>query len=92
MRSIGNKGEDQACKYLINNGYTIKKQNYYTRFGELDIITQKRTQLHIIEVKYTSQFYIDTIFKLNRKKNSTYDSVLTALFGSFQCFWGLCAI
>ena len=42
MRSIGNKGEDQACKYLINNGYTIKKQNYYTRFGELDINCSKR--------------------------------------------------
>ena len=68
MRSIGNKGEDQACKYLINHGYTIRKQNYYTRFGELDIIAQKGTQLHIIEVKYTNQFYIDTIFKLNRKK------------------------
>ena len=68
MRSIGNNGEDQACKYLVESGFDIKKRNYYTRFGELDIIAQKGKQLHIIEVKYTNQFYIDSIYKLNRKK------------------------
>ena len=46
----------------------LRKKNYYTRFGELDIIAQKGKQLHIIEVKYTNQFYIDSIYKLNRKK------------------------
>lgn len=50
-RAKGTKGEELACVYLINKGYKILKRNYYTRYGEIDIITQKDNILIFIEVK-----------------------------------------
>ena len=68
MRSKGNYGESLAKTYLIQQGFHILKQNFYTQFGEIDIIAAKQKTIHIIEVKYTSRFYIDAIYKINRKK------------------------
>ena len=50
-RAKGNLAEDKACKFLFDNGYTILERNFYSRFGELDIIASKDDVLHFIEVK-----------------------------------------
>ena len=50
-RARGNIAEDRACDYLNNYGYSILERNYYSRFGELDIIALKEETLHFIEVK-----------------------------------------
>ena len=48
---IGDKGEEEACHYLIANGYHILERNW--RFGraEIDIIGQLEEELVFIEVK-----------------------------------------
>lgn len=52
MRSnLGEKGESIAIEYLENNGYKIINRNYYSRFGEIDIIAKKENYIIFAEVK-----------------------------------------
>lgn len=48
---LGKLGEDNAVKYLKKNGYKIIQRNYRCKFGEIDIIAQKKHVLVFIEVK-----------------------------------------
>jgi len=47
----GKLGEQIAGDYLTKKGYRIIRQNFQTRFGELDIIAAKDNFLVFIEVK-----------------------------------------
>ena len=60
MRSIGNYGERTAIQYLTSHSFHIIKQNFYTRFGELDIIAQKGTQLRDKKKYYLVCFLKET--------------------------------
>ena len=48
---IGREGEDLAVEYLLANGYKIIDRNYYTQFGEVDVIASKDNNLIFFEVK-----------------------------------------
>lgn len=50
-RAKGNIGEDKACSFLCENGFSVVERNFYSRFGEIDIIASKDEVLHFIEVK-----------------------------------------
>jgi len=50
-RAKGNIAEAKAVAYLQENGYRVVEQNFYSRFGEIDIIATKEDTLHFIEVK-----------------------------------------
>ncbi len=50
-RVKGNIAEDKAVFYLQELGFDIIDRNYYSRFGEIDIIAQKEAVLHFVEVK-----------------------------------------
>jgi len=50
-RAKGNIAEEKACDFLLENGYTILDRNFYSRFGEIDIIAIKDEVLHFVEVK-----------------------------------------
>ncbi len=51
-RSIGNRGEDIACKYLINSWYLILARNYQIKWGEIDIIASDGRWTIMVEVRY----------------------------------------
>jgi putative endonuclease len=51
LQHIGAIGEQLATDYLIKNGFTILDRNVYCRWGELDIIAEKHSKVHFIEVK-----------------------------------------
>lgn len=55
-RAKGNIAEDMACDFLRNNAFQIVQRNFYTKFGEIDIIAMKRTTLHFIEVKSAKSY------------------------------------
>lgn len=50
-RAKGNKAEDKACEFLLAEGFTVVERNFYSRFGEIDIIALKDDALHFVEVK-----------------------------------------
>lgn len=50
-QTLGKKGETAACAYLERHGYTICSRNYRCRYGEIDIIAAKGSELSFVEVK-----------------------------------------
>ncbi len=51
MMRLGRMGESLACAWLTLHGYEIVERNYRSRFGEIDIIANRRGTLYFIEVK-----------------------------------------
>ncbi len=52
MRLLGNKIEDLAEVYLVKNQQTIIDRNFYSRFGEIDLITQDKDTICFVEVRH----------------------------------------
>jgi putative endonuclease len=50
-RAKGNFAEDRAVSYLQDQDFRVIDRNFYSRFGEIDIIATKDDILHFIEVK-----------------------------------------
>ena len=55
-REIGNIAENKAIEFLENRGFVIIDRNFYTKFGEIDIIAKKDNIFHFIEVKSGKKF------------------------------------
>ena len=65
-RKIGNIAEDRAGRFLETNGYEIIDRNFYTKFGEIDIIVKKDNVLHFVEVKSGKNF--ESIYNITPTK------------------------
>lgn len=50
-RAFGRAGEEAAASYLREHGLSILNRNYYTPFGELDIVAAGEGCLVFVEVK-----------------------------------------
>ncbi|NLJ58932.1 MAG: YraN family protein [Tissierellia bacterium] len=50
-KNKGYKYENIAKKYLISKNYEILEENFFSKFGEIDIIAKKNGRIHFIEVK-----------------------------------------
>ena len=87
-RKIGNIAEEKACEYLKTKGYKIIDRNFYTKFGEIDIIAYKDEVFHFIEVKSGQSFepiYNITPKKLQRIIKSVYVYLKTKSIDSPFC-------
>lgn len=51
-REIGSAYENKAVEYLKKHSYIIIEQNYFCKYGEIDIIAKKKDMLVFVEVKY----------------------------------------
>ncbi|BCZ19313.1 YraN family protein [Helicobacter sp. NHP19-012] len=51
MNTRGQLAEDLACQYLQKHGCAIICRNFFSPYGEIDIIALKDEVLHFIEVK-----------------------------------------
>ncbi len=47
----GLNGEEKACSFLIEKGYSILERNWRSRYGEIDIIASTGDILVFVEVK-----------------------------------------
>ena len=56
MRSKGNEAELVANEFLQSNGFVIIDTNFYSKFGEIDIIAIKNEVIHFVEVKSGANF------------------------------------
>ncbi len=64
----GHLAEDLAKTYLLENNFIIIDRNFYSRFGEIDLIATKNAVLHFVEVKSGSGF--DPIYNMTKSKLS----------------------
>lgn len=66
---LGQKGEQQAVDYLINNNYQIVARNYRYGRSEIDIICQKHNVLIFCEVKSFKSNPLEAAeHRVNKKK------------------------
>jgi len=54
-RFVGDIGENVACNFLRKKGFSITGRNYNKKWGEIDIISKKKKDIHFIEVKTISK-------------------------------------
>lgn len=60
-QKTGEVGENIAVKFLMKQGYVILDRNYTKKWGEIDIIAEKETRLHFVEVKSVSRENLDIV-------------------------------
>ena len=57
-RKKGDVAEDRAVDFLLQQNFRVVDKNFYSRFGEIDIIAIKDEVLHFIEVKSALNYEI----------------------------------
>lgn len=68
-KELGKLGEDIACKFFENNGIKIIKRNYFSKFGEIDLIGIENQTIIFIEVKLRiGDSFGDAIESINSNK------------------------
>jgi len=60
-QKIGEIGENIACKFLMKHGFSIKDRNFTKKWGEIDIVAEKRNKLYFIEVKSVSRETLENV-------------------------------
>jgi len=65
-REKGNISEQKAVDFLETLFFEIVERNFYSRFGEIDIIAKKDNIFHFIEVKSGKNF--QSIYNVTPKK------------------------
>ena len=55
-RFKGNIAEEKALVFLQESNFRIIERNFYSRFGEIDIIATKDNILHFVEVKSALEY------------------------------------
>jgi putative endonuclease len=50
-KSLGKFGEDYAHEVLLKKGHKILARNFHSRYGEIDIISEKDGIIYFFEVK-----------------------------------------
>jgi putative endonuclease len=60
-QKTGELGENLAVKFLVKHNFVILERNYTKKWGEIDIIAQKDTKIHFVEVKSVSKPEILTV-------------------------------
>ena len=79
-REKGLHGEDVAARYLRKKGYTVLARNYYSRYGEIDIIVMDQDCLVFCEVKtFKSRSLVSPLEAISEKK-------IQCLSDTAQCF------
>lgn len=53
-KKIGDLGEGIASMFLEKHGFTIIDRNYRKKYGEIDIVAEKKGIIHFVEVKSVS--------------------------------------
>ena len=62
-KQVGTIGESIVSKFLTKRGFKVLALNYWKKWGEIDIIAQKKGALHFVEVKTVSCENFDSAIK-----------------------------
>jgi len=81
-RELGKKGEEFAIKFLEKSGIKIIFHNYFTKYGEIDLIGLENKTIIFIEVKFRNNinfgYPIESIDskKIEKIKNAANDFII----------------
>jgi putative endonuclease len=68
-RALGRYGEQLACRYLADNGFTILDRNWRCARGEIDVVAQDSDAIVVCEVKTrTSELFGAPFEAVTRRK------------------------
>jgi len=54
QKNLGKIGEDLALDFLKSHSFFVLEKNFHSKFGEIDIIAEKKHCLYFVEVKTRS--------------------------------------
>ncbi|PRX26649.1 putative endonuclease [Orenia metallireducens] len=75
-RSLGRMGEELAKLFLEKEGYQIIEENFWCRYGEIDLIALQKDYLVFIEVKLSSnKSYMNPQEKVDYRKQKKLEQV-----------------
>jgi putative endonuclease len=77
-RKIGKTAEIFACKFLKQQGLKLVIQNFYSRFGEIDLVMKDEDTLVFVEVKQRQSSLDNAIESITPSKQKKL--VLTAQY------------
>jgi len=67
----GEKAEQQACKFLLQQGLQLVEKNFSCKYGEIDLIMRDSETLVIVEVRFRkSNKYGGALESISQKKQS----------------------
>jgi putative endonuclease len=66
--SSGYIAESLAYDYLLSQGLSLIQRNFYSRFGEIDLIMQDKLDLVFVEVKWRQQGFDTAITSITPAK------------------------
>lgn len=92
-KQIGNLGEKIAEVYLLEKGYEIIDRNYFSQYGEIDLIAKISDQLIFVEVKTrTNENFGNPEDAVHKKKLERMISTAHCYFEEHdlpECVWRL---
>lgn len=100
-QSLGQQGEDMACRFLESIGHTILERNWRSGHLEVDIISYDEEGIHFVEVKARRQsIQAPPQDNVDRKKQARITkAALNFLrsakglpFGNHECFFDIVAV
>lgn len=68
QRVFGDRAEALAEKFFRERGFRILARNFFTRYGELDLIVEKDRCVHAIEVKARASTFQSPFEAITQKK------------------------
>lgn len=84
-RSIGRIGEKLARDYLDKKGYQILEENFWCRYGEIDLIAKEEEYLVFVEVKLnTNNSYLAPQEKVDYRKQKKLKKVARYYLSQYQ--------
>jgi len=75
-RSLGRMGEELAKLFLEKEGYQIIEENFWCRYGEIDLIAKEEEYLVFVEVKLSNnKSYMSPQEKVDYRKQKKLEQV-----------------
>lgn len=85
-QEIGLIGEDYAAKYIEEKGFKILRRNYLKKWGEIDIVAEKRGVINFIEVKTRSFNFFVNGKDWYRPENNLHSNKLSRIKRAIQSY------
>ncbi len=67
-QKLGNHAEDLVYNYLKSKNYNILTRNYWTPYGELDIVAAKNKTIYVVEVRSRLQGKHNPVMSIDPQK------------------------